>query len=336
MLDKIKFHLVITKFIKYLLLALVFFTVIIMSYYIIVNQDVKIRHQNDLPNQSNNDKEQVNLKINNPDLLGINLEHGPYYINANEMQESSGYFSFLYPRVKLMLNHIDWLNIISKTARLTINDNHLELFNNVQANFNQEYYFEGEQAEIIKNENLIRSDNPVKLFSSECTLKSEKGFIMNYKDETAMFYGKIDADIKQKEEEYVTNIKSDKLDVFLKNKSGNFLGHVVLLRNGTKVEADKMTVIINPETNKIERIFVYSNVKIIDKDNVATSKYGEYVVATSILTLKDQVKLHKNGSVLSGELLHYDFNAKKADLVGSSDNKSNQRVKAVIIPKSIN
>ena len=64
MLDKIKFHLVITKFIKYLLLALVFFTVIIMSYYIIVNQDVKIRHQNDLPNQSNNDKEQVNLKIN--------------------------------------------------------------------------------------------------------------------------------------------------------------------------------------------------------------------------------------------------------------------------------
>lgn len=333
MLEKIKHHLIITRFVKYSLLFLVIITIIVVGYYIFINQDVKLRHAN-TPSDKSKSNNEINLKINNPGLIGINLEHGPYYINADEMQESSGYVSFILPKVKLMINHVDWLHLLSKTARLTISDNHLELFNDVKANINQEYYFEGDQAEIIKNENIIRSDTPVILSSAEAVLKSEKGFIMNYKDETAMFHGKINADIKQKDDKYGTNIKSDKLDVFMKNKIGNFLGHVVLLRNGTTVEADKMTVMVNPKTDKIDKIFVYSNVKITDKDNVATSEYGEYIVSTSILTLKDQVKLYRDNHVLSGELLHYNFNTKKADLVGSPDSKANNRVKATIIPKN--
>ena len=175
MFEKIKFHLVITKLVKYVLLGLVLSTIIIMSYYIIVNRDVKLRHQNSVPNQNQKAKEEISLKVNSPDLVGTSLEHGPYYINADEMQESSGYISFMHPKVKLMINHIDWLNLLSQTARLTVSDNHLELFDNVRANLNQEYYFEGEQAEIIKNENLIRSDQAITIFSSEAILKSEKG-----------------------------------------------------------------------------------------------------------------------------------------------------------------
>ena len=328
MLSKIKNHLKVAKYIKYFCISASLVTIILTGYYILINQNNKIR-QDTSTNSAAYNKDEMHSQIDNPDLVGISLDNGPYYIKAEKMQEFSGYVGFINPKVELMLNHLDWLNVISKTAKLTRSDNHLQLFDDVEANFNKLYYFSGNQAEILKDDSIIRSDHYSKIFTEEYNLESDDGFILNYNNETIFFHGKINANIKQKD--MVTNIKSDKFDVFWLKRNGNFLGNVILTRDGTRVEADKMTAILNLKTDKLEKVRAYGNVKIIDQENTATSEYGEYIVATEVLTLKDKVKLYKGENVAFGELLHYNFLTKKADLV-SSPSTNNGRVKAVIIP----
>ena len=342
MLNKVEQYSILVRIIKYFFIITALASVSVISYYILVNQDGKIRQNPTSAKTKGNQANEtdISFKVDQPDLAGMSLNNGPYYIQAEQMQELAGQIFFTNPKVRSMLNHLDWLNLTAKEAKLTTDDSHLQLFGDLKANLNKQYYLIGEQVEILHKESIIRSDHYSKLYTSEYTLESDNGFIMNYQNETAFFYGKINANIKQYKDELVTNIKSDKFDVFWHNKTGHFLGNVVLLRDGTKVEADKMTAIINPGTNKLEKIYAYGHVKIIDKDNTATSEYGEYIVSTSILTLKDQVKLYKDNNILLGELLHYSFITKKADLVGSSENTikngKKERVRAIIIPKSKN
>ncbi len=341
MLNRIERYSTLVRVLKYFFIITALASISVISYYILANKDGKIRQKTSAVSAdgSKDSEPDIGFKVNQPDLMGISLDNGPYYIQAEEMQELAGQVFFTNPKIKSMLSHIDWLNLTAKKAKLTTEDSHLQLFGDLKANLNKQYYLIGEQAEILHKESIIRSDHYSKLYTSEYTLESDNGFIMNYQNETAFFYGKINANIKQYKDQFTTNIKSDKFDVFWQNKTGHFLGNVVLLRDGTKVEADKMTAIINPSTNKLEKIYAYGHVKIIDEENTATSEYGEYIVSTSILTLKDQVKLYKDNNILLGELLHYSFITKKADLVGSPENTTKngkKRVRAIIIPKSKN
>lgn len=330
MTNKIQNYLKISKSIKYFCLITAFITIIVMSYFIFANQNNKIRQDISASDKIENE-EAAQVQINSPDLIGRSLEHGPYFIKAEEMQEYSSYLSFIKPVINLMLNHIDWLNVTSNTAKLSRNDNHLELFNDVRANFNKYYYFIGEQAEILKNESLIKSNSYSKIYTDEYNLESDNGFIINYQDQTGFFVGKINANLQRENNSSVTNIKSNSLDVYWHKKTGDFIGNVILTKDGTIVKADKMTAIIKKNSNELEKVRAYGNVRISDKENIATGEYGEYIVATEILTLKENVKLYKSNSEFTGELLHYNFKNKKADLVGLSG-KNNGRTRAIIIP----
>lgn len=329
---KIKSRLVITQVIKYLLVFLALVTSILTGYYIIVNQDSKIRHES-FSDDNSDQISDTTFQVNNPNLVGINIENGPYYINAYSMEEVSGIVSFINPVVKIMLKHADWFNVISNSATLEIKSSNLQFFGSVKANYNNLYYFQGEQAEVIKNDGIVKSKQLSKLFFEENNLEAQNGFLLKHNNETVSFYGRINANIKQKDEQFVTNIKSDNLDISWSKKSGDFLGNVILLRNGTKVEADKMIAIADNNTNKLDKIYAYGNVKITDKNHSSTSEYGEYDAYSSIITLKKNVKLYKDKNTLTGELLHYNFITKKADLVGSSNKSGNNRVQAIIIPK---
>ena len=317
---------------KYLLVGIVIFTSIVMLYYIIANQDSKISHKN-IPNEQNKDSQpQISFEAKSPDLTGVSIDNGPYYIQAEEMQELSGQVSFKLPKVKLMIKHLDWLNLTSNSAKLTNLDQHLQLFDDVLANLNKQYYFVGTQAEIFAKDSIIKSEQISKFFTDESNLESKTGFFINYNEEIAYFYGKIDANIKQIKDKSATNIKSDKLDVFWQKKIGDFLGNVILTKDGAIVEADKMTAILNPITNQLDRIHAYGHVKITNKDQIATGEYGEYIATTEILTLKDKVTLLKQNNLMTGELLHYNFKTQKADLI-ALPGKDKQRVRAVIFPK---
>ncbi len=324
------------RFTKYTFVFIALITAIVILYYVFVNQNNKISHNSKEEKRVENTSEpDISFKAYLPDLTGISLDHGPYYIQATEMQELAGSVVFVDPKVKLMLKHLDWLNVTAQRANLIKADQHLQLFDDIKANLNKIYYFKGNQAEIFAKESIIKSDHHVEIFTDEHNLKSQNGLVINYNDQTAFFLGKIDANLKRIQDKLVTNIKSDTLEVFWQKKIGDFLGHVILTRDGTIVEADKMTAIMDPITNQLEIIHAYGHVKIINKEQTAIGEYGKYIVATSILTLKDKVQLIKQGNVMTGELLYYNFNTQKANLVSTSE-KSNQRVRAIILPKSLN
>jgi lipopolysaccharide transport protein LptA/LPS export ABC transporter protein LptC len=330
---KISKYLRIVKFVKYFCVIIAALAFIIISYYIFLNQNNKIR-QDTSKNITTEEEDQVQTQITLPNLTGISLKNGPYYIQAREMYEHTQYVSFVNPELTMMLDQLDWLHISSNSAKLNKDDSHLELFDHVQGDLNRHYYFLSNQAEIFKNHSIIRSDNHSKIFTSEYDVESDSGFIMNYQEETAFLHGKINANIKRVNDQFKTNIKSNKLDVFWLEKAGHFIGNVILTRNKTTVTADKMIAFFNKHGNELDKVLAYGNVTIIDEENNATGEYGEYDVLTDKLTLKNNVKLYKNNIEMFGHVLHYNFNTQKADLVGqNTQQKNGARTRVVITPK---
>lgn len=319
------------RYTKYSFVMIVLVTGILILYFIGTNQKSKINHK--APEKSQNSSSGIGFKAGSPDLTGVNLNHGPYYIKADEMEETSGKVYFKLPQVKLMIKHVDWLCINSRTAKLATKDNHLELFDDIKADLNKNYHFKGNQVEIFEQKSIIQSDILSYFYTEEYSLESKKGFIIDYNKQVGTFHGEIDANIKRKADKEVTNIKSNSLEVIWLEKVGHFIGNVVLIKQDTKIKADKMIAFLNHKTDQLEKVLAYGNVKIINKEQTATSDFGEYLAQTEILTLKQNVKLLKGNDVASGELLHYNFTTKKADLVGAANQNTKTRVKAVITPQ---
>lgn len=318
--------------IKYALIFMVLATAFIVLYYMIDSQDSKISHNISSKEENSKSEPSVSFKASFPFLTGVNLEQGPYYIKSREMKENDGYVSFIEPKAKIMLKHVDWINLTSDTAKLIRNNNHLLLFDNVVADFNKKYYFKSNIVEIIQQDSKIKSDIYSKFFSDEHNIESDKGFSLDYENQIILFNGKINAQIKNPKDKNFTNIKSNELTIYGKEKKGNFLGNVVLTKDGATLKSDKMVAFLDA-SNKLDKIYVYGNVKIEDKSQVATGEYGEYFVKNSKLVLKEKVTLFKDGNSISGELLNYNIDTKKADLIGSKKDSSTGRVKAIITSK---
>ena len=332
MLHKSKKQFQFFRFLKYALVFMVLVAVFIVLYYAIDNQDSKISHNIVSEKKNNTSEPNISFKASFPFLTGVNLEQGPYYIKSKEMKEIDGYVFFVEPSAKIMLKHVDWINITSDTAKLTRHNNNLILFDHVLANFNKKYYFKSTIVDIAQKNTEIKSDRYSRFFSEEHSIESDKGFTLNYESQIILFNGKINAYIKTSKDKTFTNIKSDKLNIYGKEKKGDFLGNVILTKDGAIIKSDKMIALLDRD-DKLDKIYAYGNVKIEDKNQVAIGEYGEYFVKNSKLVLKDKVTLFKDGNSISGELLNYDVDAKKADLIGSKENKSTGRVKAIIIPK---
>lgn len=334
---KVRQRLKIFSFIKYIFIAIAITSVSVISYYVFVNKDSQIRQDISVTEVKSSEPD-VSFKAVYPSLKGISIENGPYYIKADHMEKLSKKIFFTNPKINSMLNQLNWLNLTANRAEMQIDDNYLELFDNIKVDFDKQHYLTTEQVEMSYKNSIIKTNKYMKLYSDEYSLESDNGFTLNYQDQVANIYGRVNLNIQKDDDKFNTSIKSNTANIFWLKKEANFLGNVILLRDGTKVKANKMKVVINPSTNTIDRIYTYGNVKIIDQENIATSEYGEYIISTSILTLKDKVTLSRNDNILSGELLHYNFLKHKADLIGSnkqnnSSQQSNGRVKAVIMPK---
>ena len=314
---------------------MVLVTIFIVLYYMIDNQDSKISHNIASKKENNLSEPYVSFKASFPFLTGVNLEQGPYYIKSKEMKESNGYVSFIEPKAKIMLKHINWVNVTSDIAKLVRYNNNLILIDHVLANFNNKYYFKSNIVEIMQKDYEIKSDSYSSFFVDEQNIDSEKGFTLNYETQIILFHGKVNTHIKTRKDKAVTNIKSDKLIIYEKEKKGEFLGNVILIKDGATIKSNKMIALLD-SNDKLDKIYAYGNVKIEDKSQVATGEYAEYFVRNSRLVLKDNVILFKNGNSISGELLNYNVDTKKVDLTGSKENSSKERVKAIIIPKKKN
>lgn len=320
-----------SKKIKYFLLTIVFITTLVMSYFVLTNQNNKI-------NKSSEDSDTDNLKyhVKSPDLIGHSFNEGPFYIKSQEMEERSDLISFKTPIVKFMIKHNDWLNITSESAKLNAIDKILDLYTNVKANVNQEYYLETEEAQLDSQKSIISSDLKATLYDKKTRLTSDNGFKAFYNNSLANFYGKINLDIRN-EDNSTTNIKSKMLNVYWDKKIADFIENVIIINEDTIVSTDKMLAYFNLKTNKLEKLELFGNVKIINPKQEATSEYGEYTVANSILTLTKNVKLLKDGNIVTGERLDYHVKNKTATMVSevqpSNNTQKKGRSRAIIIPK---
>lgn len=317
------------RLIKYFLIIIAALASFTMLYFTIMNKNNKVsKSQQNINNEDNS-----TFKINTAKIVGINFDHGPYYIESNDMEETSGYINFISPKIKMMLKHLDWFNLTSLSAKLKTTNNHLELNNDIKANLNNQYFVTTEELEIIPLESLIKSNLYTKIYTETSSIESNTGFIANYESQKAFFSGKINANIRNSDQS-ITNIKSDKFNVFWNDRKAYFIGNAILLNQGTTVKANKMTALLNKKTNELEKIFLYENIRIINKEQTSTSEYGEYDINSSILTLSNNVQLHKQGNIMNGEVLHYNFKTKNANLIGQKNKTNNKRVKAIIIPNS--
>lgn len=276
------------------------------------------------------EKSEINYQIEKPYLTSVNSKNGPYNIEAESMLEANGRAKLTKPRMKLMIKQLNLLNLQSNFADIVNSDKYIILYDQVKANIDQQYFFSGNLAEFFFHDSIIKSNTDVKFYTKDYVIESEKGFIGNYKHQISNFFGRINANFVQKDK--IINIKSDLFDLYWNKKIGEFIGNVILLNDKTTVTTNKMIAKINPKTNQLEIIYLIGNVKIIDGENEAISEYGEYEVKKEILTLKDNVILNKNGNLIKGSLLHYNFNSKKADIVNTI-NKDKGRVRAIILPK---
>ena len=320
---------------KYLLALAVMIIVAVILYFILANQDIVISHkrsQNDEIDKKNT--HHLSLKATNPDMIGVSIDHGPYFIQSKEVYEIDKQVMFEAPKIKMMLKHVDWLNLVSKEAKLKVADNHLTLIDGVKANINNEYYLENDLTEILEKEAKIKSAVKTKLFNSEAEIFSDNGFLFDYNNQIIEFFGRVNLDTKKAGKDKSINIKSDSLIGYWKNKSGEFIGNVILNKEKTTVTADKMVVLINDKTKQLEKITAIGNVKVTDNMQTCYGDKGEYIIANSTLTLTGKVKLQRAGNEMFGNSLRYDFNNKRADLTANNNNK--ERVKAIIIPKKIN
>ena len=155
MKDEIKYNYKIFRATKYILVVIAFISLLIVSYLVFINQNNKISQKDANETSNQQSKSLSKFEVGAPNLSGLSLEHGPYYVKAVEMMESAGKISFIKPRIKLMVKHFDWVSLSSERANLVREDNHFTLYEKIKGNFNQQYYLESEQLEILTKESII-------------------------------------------------------------------------------------------------------------------------------------------------------------------------------------
>ncbi len=146
------------------------------------------------------------------------------------------------------------------------------------------------------------------------------------------------------------NITADSLEVDDKSKLAVFRGNVNAVQGTVDLKADVMKVYYSPDASnsgkegesaqKISKIITEGNVKIISEGQSASSKFGNYDVTKSLITMTGDVVLRKDQNVLNGQKFEYDLQTGKSRLIspapsstaGAQQNEKG-RVKALFIPE---
>jgi lipopolysaccharide export system protein LptA len=144
------------------------------------------------------------------------------------------------------------------------------------------------------------------------------------------------------------NITSKNLTVDQQKHLAIFKGNVIAIQGDTTIYSDQMDVIYQASeeeksNNKkdaanseafgdIQTIITKGNVKIVTPEKHATSHYGIYDVSSANITLTGNVVLVQDKNVLKGDKFIHNLNNNKSEMI-STNNKNNDRVKALFTPK---
>lgn len=140
------------------------------------------------------------------------------------------------------------------------------------------------------------------------------------------------------------DITSDSLTVSPKQDKALFSGNVVATQADLIIKSDKLTVYYRQGgasggKNAVKKIEVDGNVDLKVPGRHAKSNQGVYDVDASIVTLTGNVRLEKEGNVLTGEKFIYNVAAGTSQLLNQTGAKGEDgvvqkkgRVRAVLTP----
>lgn len=118
-------------------------------------------------------------------------------------------------------------------------------------------------------------------------------------------------------------ITADSLEVAQKEQQATFSGNVVAIQGKMRITANKMQVFyrtgeqVQGEAQAISRIAVDGNVFMTNASETARSASGVYDVDAGKLTLKKDVVLTRGENVVKGDVLEYDLDTGKSQIVGA-------------------
>lgn len=126
------------------------------------------------------------------------------------------------------------------------------------------------------------------------------------------------------------DIEADTLEVLQEEGIATFAGHVVAKQEDLTLRCDKLTLRTSrAEVKAIDHVVAEGHVYFTWNKDEAEGDHAVYDLTKQHITLTGQVRLKRDGNVLTGTKLTYDLPTGKVRLVNSG---SNGRVKATIVP----
>jgi lipopolysaccharide transport protein LptA len=128
------------------------------------------------------------------------------------------------------------------------------------------------------------------------------------------------------------NITADRMDAFQKENRVVFEGNVVVNQRDTYIYAQRISAELAPQElgGGIRKVVALKDVRITQKDRVATCDRAEFDNISRVIELSGNPKIWSGKDRIDGERVVIQLDQEKMTVVGSED----RRVSAVLYPKS--
>lgn len=124
-------------------------------------------------------------------------------------------------------------------------------------------------------------------------------------------------------------IKSDELQTDTKGRTATFTGKVVARQGDITIHADRMVVIYAENSDGLDRVEVFGNVRILQASRIGTADHGIYESKSGRIILDGNPRVLQGNDSVTGKVITYNLNDETSVVSGGGDS----RVEAVIHPK---
>lgn len=124
-------------------------------------------------------------------------------------------------------------------------------------------------------------------------------------------------------------ISSESLDADYAAGTIRFLGSVIARQGDATLHSQELVVHLDRNTRQIQRIEAFKNVRIVQKDRVATGQAARLERATGKVVLTGSPRIERGKDSVEGDEITYFLNEERFGVTS----KTGSRAKAVFLPK---
>ena len=124
-------------------------------------------------------------------------------------------------------------------------------------------------------------------------------------------------------------IKSNELQTDNKARTATFIGKVIAKQGDVTIYSDKMVVYNNEQSDELDKVEVFGNVRIVQENRIGTGGHGVYLSKTGKIILDTNPKVYQGDDVVTGKVITYNLDDETSVVTGGPDT----RVEAILHPK---